>query len=270
MNYSGNDLYKNLVSGGLSGFTSLTATYPTEYVKTKMQMGSNKSFFNIFSHSLKNGGVSSMYKGYFPTLMSIIPRAAINYTIYEYTFYNLRQKGYTGHFANLFSGMVSGASAGFLLATTVENIKTHSIFYKDKNSWEIIKMIYKENGMKGFYRGFIPTIVKESTTYGMRFFIYTTTYKKLDEEKVPLVLNALGSSALAGFISSFLNNPIDVIQTRKQMPKIGLDSTFFGIIKNEGIKELYRGVFIRSIRTIPAAGISFLTYEILCKKLFTL
>jgi len=134
MNYNGNDLYKNLLSGGISGFTSLTATYPTEFVKTKMQMGNNKSFLKLFGEEIKNGGLKVMYRGYFPTLLSIVPRAAINYTVYEFCYYNLLASGYNKHLSNLSAGMISGATAASLLATPVENIKTQNIYFKDKNS----------------------------------------------------------------------------------------------------------------------------------------
>ena len=99
----------------------------------------------------------------------------------------------------------------------------------------------------------------------MRFFIYTEIYKKLDD--YPLFFKSVASSGVAGFISSYINNPLDVIQTRKQLPIKGND-TIASIISREGIYVLYKGSFVRGIRTIPGAMISFLSYELLCKNIF--
>ena len=38
MNYNGNNLYKNTIAGGGAGITSLIVIYPTEYIKTQMQL----------------------------------------------------------------------------------------------------------------------------------------------------------------------------------------------------------------------------------------
>jgi hypothetical protein len=266
MNYKGDKIYMNMVGGSLSGVISLSVTYPTEYVKTKMQIGKETSFTKIFKNNIKKEGILGMYKGYLPVLASIIPRAGINYSMYEYIYYNLRKKGYDGWHINLLSGMCSGGIAGLIMATPVENIKTYRIC---EGTNIPIKTIYEREGIKVFYKGMIPTIIKESTTYGTRFLFYTSMYKKLEEKNINFVLNSIISSTTAGFMSSYLNNPLDVIQTRKQMPNNNKKAdTIKTIIKNEGWQSLYKGSFVRSLRTIPAAGISFLTYEILCKNIF--
>lgn len=267
MNYDGKNIYKNIISGGIAGSISLTFTYPTEVIKTKMQYEKSKSFFHIFSNHFRNYGIRGLYSGYLPTLLSIIPRAGINYSSYEYIYFKFKTNGNDSKFYNLLSGISAGAISGLLLTTPIENIKTYNIFYSQKNYNlpTTLRNIYQEKGMKGFFRGFYPTIAKESTTYGVRFFVYTEIFHQLDNYN--LFIRSVISSGIAGFISCYCNNPLDVIQTRKQLP-VEHNNTIIDILRREGLGVLWKGSFIRAIRTIPGAMISFLSYEFVCKKLF--
>jgi len=265
MNYDGKSLYKNMIGGSVSGVLSLTATYPTEYVKTLKQMGDVGSFYGIMRRSYKGGGLGVLYRGYLPVLCSIIPRAGLNYSMYEYSYYRYRQLGLGGLASNIMAGMTSGGLAGLMMATPVENMKIGRI---SGLGW---RDLWEREGMRGFYKGFGPTVLKESTTYGARFFIYTTVYGEVYGRTDSVIWGSLIGGSVAGFVSSYVNNPVDVIQTRRQMPKgHKLDMTLMGIVRNEGIRSLYSGVVIRSVRTIPAAVISFMSYEFVCKRMFGL
>lgn len=265
MNYNGESLYKNMISGSISGVLSLTAMYPTEYVKTKMQMGNLGNFWTILKKEVMGIGIRGIYGGYFPILISIIPRAGLNYGLYEYSYVRYKGMGIERNMSNIMAGLTSGAIAGLVLATPVENMKVSRI-----NGIGVEKL-YRSEGMGGFLKGFSPTVLKESTTYGSRFFIYTTFYEMMYEKTSNVFGSSLVASSMAGFISSYINNPVDVIQTRKQMPKgHGLPMTLKDIVREEGIGTLYRGVMIRSVRTIPSAIISFMSYEYICKYIFGL
>ena len=265
MNYKGENLYKNMIGGSISGMLSLTATYPTEYVKTLKQMGDKRTFYGIIRDSYRVG-LFTLYRGYIGVGVSIIPRAGINYGLYEYCCYKYNKMGINRNLSNVMAGLTSGGVAGLILATPVENIKINRISGKGG-----MVDLYRSENIGGFYKGFYPTVLKEATTYGSRFFIYTTIYGKVYEKTHNVFLSSFLGGSMAGFVSSYLNNPIDVIQTRKQMPKgHTMNMSLGGIIKNEGIKSLYSGVVIRSLRTIPTTVISFMSYEYLCKKILKL
>ena len=136
---------------------------------------------------------------------------------------------------------------------------------KQLNSYETILGMIKEKGYGSLFRGFYPTMIKESTTYGFRFFIYSELMDIYGKDKN--FFSCIACSSIAGVVSSILNNPLDVVQTRYQIPNStekNIFSSIRNIIKNEGFRVLYKGTLIRSVRTIPAVSISFLTYEKIC------
>lgn len=118
MNYNGNNLYKNMMGGSIAGVLSLTAMYPTEYVKTKMQINQG-NFYGILRREYLRRGIFGFYRGYFPVLLSIVPRAGLNYGLYEFAYFRYKNFGIEKNVSNILAGLTSGAIAGLVLATPV-------------------------------------------------------------------------------------------------------------------------------------------------------
>ena len=280
MNYQGKNIFYTTIAGSLGGMSALTVTYPTEYVKTLYQFNNNKkSFFQLFKNEIKNKGFLKLYRGYLPTLLSILPRSGLNFMTYEFVSYKIKNEKDNRLIEmgkNLLSGMTAGAVSSSLLSTPIENIKTGMIYYQGKGEIKKPIEIIKELGMKRlFLHGAVPTIIKETTTYGTRFFVYTECLSILNKKekvnKIEKGFNIVISSIISGSISCLINNPLDVIQTRIQTPNQNETSMIKmtnSIIKNEGYKTLYKGCLIRIIRTTPAVIISFGVYELVCSYLF--
>lgn len=280
MNYQGKNIFYTTIAGSLGGMSALTITYPTEYVKTLLQLSTNKlGFYELFKNQVKSQGFFKLYRGYLPTLFSILPRSGINFMTYEYVSYKIKNENDSRLIAmgkNLFSGMTAGAVSSSLLSTPIENIKTGMIYYQGKGEIKKPTEIIQKLGLKRiFTNGSVPTILKESTTYGVRFFIYTECLSILNKRenvsKIEKGMNIMISSIISGSISCIINNPLDVVQTRIQTPnhnETSMIKNMKSIIKNEGVKTLYKGCFIRVIRTTPAVCVSFGVYELVCSLLF--
>jgi len=89
-------------------------------------------------------------------------------------------------------------------------------------------------------------------------------------------------AGLGGAVAAFVTSPLDVVKTRLQTqcsmaheamnpgskPKYaGLLSAFQGVLQEQGLRGLMRGVGPRVLLAAPAAAISWGTYETICSYL---
>ncbi|CAG8641530.1 1623_t:CDS:2, partial [Ambispora leptoticha] len=148
-----------------------------------------------------------------------------------------------------------------------------------------IQHTLKENGIRGFFRGIFPTILRESIGSGVWFgtYEYVTQlfirYKQsrllgsIHEDVVITKsdlnpLHSMTAGALAGIgynVSSFPADSIkSVMQTEKDIEKRYVKSSFFQagkyIYKTWGIPGFYRGCGITMARAVPSNAIIFMTY----------
>ena len=78
---------------------------------------------------------------------------------------------------------------------------------------------------------------------------------------------------MAGVVSKIVTFPLDTLRKRMQVRgsakslyqgpvyDTGLADTFQGILRNEGVRGLYRGCLIATIKAAPSAAITLWTYE---------
>lgn len=111
------------------------------------------------------------------------------------------------------------------------------------------------------YKGYVATLLKQSTNQGVRFVVFEDTQKFLSPYIKWKVLCDLMAGGFAGFCSVMFNNPIDVVKTNMQ----GLHADKYGgfvgcfnhILANEGPMGFYKGVGPRLARVILDVAITF-------------
>lgn len=77
---------RTLLYGAIAGACAEAATYPFEVVRRQLQMQSQASKMNAFATCMKiveQGGVPALYAGLIPSLLQVLPSAAISYFVYE-------------------------------------------------------------------------------------------------------------------------------------------------------------------------------------------
>lgn len=131
-------------------------------------------------------------------------------------------------------------------------------------------LIAREQGIRGFFKGFVPTTARQAANSAVRFSSYTTL-KQFAEgyvkpgEKLG-TLSTFGLGGLAGLITVYATQPIDTVKTRMQSIdarksyKNSLDCGI-SIFKNEGVLTLWSGAVPRLGRLILSGGIVFTMYE---------
>ena len=245
--------YNDFLYGMCGGFVGTIISHPFDTVKTRIQ---SKSAPDIKSAIM----MRNLYAGITPPLIGIMLEKSI-----VFGFYN-KSKEYGLN--NFWSGIVGGFMCT-LIVTPVDRVK---IIFQNKES-------IAGFSIKSLYRGFIPTICRETPGFG----IYFTTYNYLSEKYNKDSSNPMKTftfGALSGLSAWTFIYPSDLVKTRMQSENniksqnIILQNYIRDIFlennsgKNNfqksfiGLKNFYKGFSLAIMRAMPLHGGVFLGYEL--------
>jgi solute carrier family 25 citrate transporter 1 len=273
--------YKGIVAGGITGGIEICITFPTEYVKTQLQLdekGGAKKYAGIVDcvkQTVKTNGFFGLYRGLSVLLYGSIPKSAVRFGAFE-TFKTkmVNENGQLSTAGKLLCGLGAGVCEAILAVTPMETIKVkfindqRSVKPKFKGFFHGVGMIIRQDGLGGVYKGLTATILKQGSNQAIRFYTMESLkelYKGGDPNKpVPkLVVGAFG--AIAGAASVFGNTPLDVVKTRMQ----GLEASKYKstvdcavqIWTKEGPTAFYKGTVPRLGRVCADVAITFMIYD---------
>lgn len=132
-----------------------------------------------------------------------------------------------------------------------------------RGPWACFKDIYRQHGLKGCYRGMLPTILRETPSYGVYFWSFEAMQRMYQEEAAWKLMLAGGASGVLGWISTY---PFDVAKTRIQaMPidsheRVSTVEMLMRIRREEGWKGWFRGINATIIRAFPTNAVIFYTF----------
>lgn len=99
---------------------------------------------------------------------------------------------------------------------------------------EVIKEIYKQDGVKGFYRGYWPTFWRDVPSFASFFFVYEYIQRGfIKPDDTPMVAHAkkLGAIGVAGIFNHCPFYPFDVIKSNIQIDKNKVPKTMIEVFK---------------------------------------
>ena len=110
------DLYQ--IEGGLVGAIEISCTYPTEYIKTVMQLDKQKNALGTIGcakDTYKSRGFFGFYRGYTALLIFSMPKNAVRFSAFEFASTNLfTEKTKRNQF---FCGLVAGSAEALAVVT---------------------------------------------------------------------------------------------------------------------------------------------------------
>ena len=177
---------KAIISGGITGGIEICITYPTEYVKTHMQLykeDAQKGLKHIISSTHEKYGIPGFYRGVTALIALSVPKTAVRFGANEY----LKNKVFTekSRINTFMAGLGAGIAEATLVVTPAETIKVKlihdriSLQGKYNGLIHGISTIVKEQGIAGCYKGLAPTIVKQGSNQGVRFLVFEETKKAI-------------------------------------------------------------------------------------------
>ncbi|ORX57640.1 mitochondrial carrier [Hesseltinella vesiculosa] len=119
-----------------------------------------------------------------------------------------------------------GGIASFFLSTPTELIKIKAqVSRSNKSVWDVSRQIYRQHGLGGFYQGGWITLIRDTPSYGIYFWVYEGMKRALqvqdyEDSGTQQAWKLLLAGGLAGTISWSSIYPIDVIKSRLQMQSI--------------------------------------------------
>jgi solute carrier family 25 protein 38 len=127
------------------------------------------------------------------------------------------------------------------------------------------RLIYQMEGLKGFYRGLSPALLRIAAGSAIYFQALNDLSKKFKKVGMVGPYSDFLSSGIARMTSAFLCNPLTVIRTRLEVVGFSeynnLGDAFRKIYKQEGIQGFTKGAAACMLRDGPFAGIYFAIYN---------
>ena len=171
--------------------------------------------------------------------------------------------------------MINGAISG--LTSTVFNVPFQVIRTcmmvqntssgKTPTMIKTIKTIYSKEGLKGFYRGFFPSLIR--LPLGNAFYFGTLEKTKnilTNKFKMNGIMTNFISSAAGITVQSIVTNPIYLISTRFEAVGVNKYKNFFDalkkIVEEEGIRGFGKGLKPLLIKEIPSHSLFYVLYEL--------
>ncbi|KAJ1311113.1 hypothetical protein OPQ81_009614 [Rhizoctonia solani] len=173
---------------------------------------------------------------------------------------------------SLTAGTFAGAVEAFVTYPT-EFVKTRSQFDGNKDGpIAIIRDTWNKHGIKGFYSGCTALVVGNAAKAGVRFLSYDRFKQMLaDPNGRVSAPRSLAAGLGAGMMEAvFAVTPSETIKTKliddSKLPQPRFRGLIHGtgiIVREEGIRGIYRGLFPVMMRQGANSAVRFTTYSTL-------
>ncbi|KAL5063312.1 hypothetical protein RYX36_025049 [Vicia faba] len=288
------EVAKDLTAGTVGGAAQLICGHPFDTTKVKLQsqptalpgqVPKYAGAVDAVRKTIAAEGLGGLYKGMGAPLVTVAAFNAVLFTVRGQMESLLRS--HPGAPLTVSQQFVCGAGAGFavsFLACPTELIKCRLqaqsalagtgaaiVAVKYKGPMDVAKQVLRsEGGVRGLFKGFIPTMGREIPGNAIMFSVYEALKQQFAGGTDTSGLSR-GSLIVAGGLAGgspwFLFYPNDVIKSVLQVddhknPKFsGALDAFRKIKSSEGFKGLYKGFGPAMVRSIPANATCFLAYE---------
>lgn len=259
-------IFKDMIVGGVAGIISRTATAPMELYKIQRQNQYLKDA--NFTSVLKKEGIRYLWKGNFTNCLRVFPQIATNFSVFEKVKNGPYKKIQNETIKNFVSGATSGVVATIALYP-LETVRTRLSLQMNKSHYKgpinaVIKMKFRS-----LYSGLGISIMGFGPFNALNFMFFYKYKEILKQHEVNDKLIKFIAGGFSGMSALTITYPTDLLRKHYQMsgfnsdvPKYnGIFDGFRTIIKQEGIKGLYRGLLPSYIRIFPCLGIQFWCLE---------
>ncbi|THH07497.1 hypothetical protein EW145_g3332 [Phellinidium pouzarii] len=226
------DTPTRLLSGALAGITSVCSTYPLDLVRSRLSIATATIALPISPQSTSQASSSSIAQ---PALSSAYHTSSIAQSAVPKT-----------------------------LAQVEASVSDHLTMFGMTR-----KVMREEGGLRGLYRGLPATAFGVAPYVGINFAAYEALRGIITPPGKTSVVRKLTCGALAGSISQTLTYPMDVLRRKMQvtgMSALGVRHTgaidaLRYILRTDGVRGLYKGLWPNLLKVSPSIATSFFTYE---------
>eukprot|EP00040_Diaphanoeca_grandis_P024261 m.133133 g.133133 ORF g.133133 m.133133 type:complete len:259 (-) comp29655_c0_seq1:40-816(-) len=159
---------RGMTAGAASGLLSVVLKTPVDAVKIVAQ-NSHVSAMQAARSLVKHEGMRGMYRGSLATLLYMTPSQAAFFGAYEFAQQTLQGYDNIDFAARAF---LCGGIAGCVEWTSCfpgDVVKTRCQAQPGVKMGDVWKQVFREQGIRGFYRGYLPTILRAFPANGAGF-----------------------------------------------------------------------------------------------------
>jgi len=290
------DKFRAVSIGGSLYFAELLLLYPTDVVRTRLQVATSPESARLLSgvgyvvrEVMRDHGTRGFYRGFWLSTLGAFPGYACHVGVYvslkerlqkmRDSFAGEAPRNYSsdGHtwWVPLVAGAVADGSSK-LFATPVDVVAQRLQLYdpRYRTGMEGFRRIVLEEGIRGLYTGLVPAIARDAPLSALWWATYEgckrvlSHYDKPNENSIlPGWRAQLGAGFAAQAVNQIAGNPMDVVITRIQTQRTapGVEG-FFGVlremVRTEGMLSLSRGLGPKILVNSPVAAFSSLSYEL--------
>jgi len=302
--------WKTLGVGGVAGFTSCVLLQPMDLLKTRMQQErlpttttatATQRLVRAFQSVVHENGYRGLWRGTVPTIARNVPGVAA----YFYTLNELRwlvakwqvpglstpdnttrtQRSSTlarlSSTGNIVTGALGRVFIGLLLnPISIVKARYESSHYS-KDAYPTLRAslrsLYRDGGIRGFFRGFSATALRDAPYAGLYLAFY-------EQHKHWLGRWAHGESGAwwvvcvsglgAGILATVITHPFDILKTRMQTtpntllrnPSVSYRPSVFAtarhIFQTDGLRAFADGLGLRCARKAASSMIGWSIFEL--------
>ena len=274
----------HFVTGAIAGAVSRTATCPLERIKilrqTSVKAYSSLTIGQALMKMYRKEGVVGFYKGNGVNVFRASPCAALEFLFYEvYKSLLIDESNSKDFTAKLLCGALTGVTANTItypldLIKTILSVQLNPRHYK-KGVIGHVKIIYKKDGILGFYKGWLTTMIGIAPYIAIKMATFDALKSKYlqDKNKAHFDLINLSFGAIAGMVSMTATYPFDLIKRKMQLVGVnkharryeGLIHCINSTMIHEGPKGFFKGLSPCILKMVPATAILFSVNERLKK-----
>lgn len=222
--------WRHLVAGGIAGCFSRTATAPLDRLKVFMQVHAtmqNKINLRTALTLLYNeGGFLGLWRGNGINVTKIAPESATKFMVYEQMKKFIQKlKGHDE--LTIYERLIAGSTAGAVSQTLIypmEVLKTRLALRRtgqlENGLVNFSIQMYKTEGLRAFYKGYIPNLLGIIPYAGIDLAVYETLksfyLERFPENKEPGVFALLACGTCSSICGQLASYPLALVRTRLQ------------------------------------------------------
>ncbi|KAH9184255.1 hypothetical protein AeNC1_013767, partial [Aphanomyces euteiches] len=262
--------WHSVVAGVVAGLVTRSTTSPLDVVKIRLQTKqTNATLGCVTRHLVQTHGWRGFWKGNLAGCCRLGPYSGVKFYLVDQM-----QAGDVSGASTALDHAVSGAAAGVVATLAVypmELIRTHLVVSHQTSSSisQECLGIFQTSGFKGFYRGCVTGLMGAIPFEGVQFacFEYGKQYAMERRETALKTSDHLVLGSISGVVAQLVSYPFDTVKRRLQLQAKGV-AEYHGmahcwttIVRDDGVRGLYRGAGVNMLRIVPYGAVMFASYE---------
>ncbi|KAL1975916.1 hypothetical protein VTN31DRAFT_4308 [Thermomyces dupontii] len=286
-----------VIAGAIAGLVSRFCTAPLDVIKIRLQLQVHsltdptsiqgiqgpvyKGTLRTARTIIREEGITGLWKGNIPAELLYICYGGVQFAAYRTTTQVLshlprRLPSWTESF-------ISGAVAGGVATTATYPLDLLRTRFAAQGNDRIYRSlrgavldITQNEGPRGFFRGCSAAVGQIIPYMGLFFATYETLRPIVSQfEEFPFGTGDAAAGVVASVLAKTGVFPLDLVRKRLQVqgphraryvhrniPEYsGVFRTIAVILRNQGVRGLYRGLMVSLIKAAPASAVTMWTYE---------